>query len=210
MPTWNGTFTQTDDWTAASFLGMFWAAYAERVKAITGNLRGIVPASVGSPAAFGDGSGEDPSPMHASPKAVGAGDLASKVYASLPSLAYEGSSPVQYRFTISAMQRLGIYPIPYQLAGDPHRTWQWAVDADDTAWPVPWTWSTLAAAAGVPARGFTRKFPKEFSSAGQTTYDMGVDVLGSAVAATAIADGDKARCLFNATGYRSGEVYKRV
>lgn len=194
MPNWNDIFDETTDWTAVEFLGMFWDAYIERIEALTGNRRGGTHnATTGIPEFFTgvcvDSSEQElPGTMHGNPLAVVAGIYPAKV---ADSVEYSGEYPFDYVFAIRILQNLARTLQPQRFAACQHTVWQWAKDEDEEAWPEPWTWSELAAAAGLNSAGFTRKYPRE----------IGVGVA---------ADGDKARAVSTGGGLKAGEVYKRV
>ncbi|MEN6532724.1 MAG: hypothetical protein ABFD89_03625 [Bryobacteraceae bacterium] len=209
MPGWNDTFSAADDWTAVAFLEMFWNAYIERIKILTANYRNVEP--FGPPPYFGTDTGY-PSLNRAHPTAVAAGDLAATTSYTI---AYTDplTVPSSYHFTIALLQKMAALQLAFQNpSGDAGYVLAWAKDTSDTDYPALMTWADMVIATGMNSSGFTRKFPKEFATAGQTEYGMGHDINGDDIAPVAVANGDKARCLFDsvAPAFRAGEVYKRV
>lgn len=232
---WNDIFDENTDWTAVSFLQMFWNAYIERVRILTANFRRydsrIVALEPGDPwysynyrnriclFSAAPASPEDQRLAYGHPRQIVAGDYVARAIPYSQPFPYltDGDfqftdDPAEYSFCIQLLQGLASAQNSFADYGG---GLVWVVDDDATTWPLAWTWDTLAARVGLDARGFTRKLPAEFHPA-STRYNVysghgaSVATINANTSNPLIANGDKARCLSTSGGLRAGEVYKRV
>lgn len=148
MPNWNANFTNDDDWTAVSFIEMFYKAANERITLLL-SLQ-YPPALLTVPV------------------------LGTDVQSQAKILPLQG-------FIQAWLDKFVNTTLTIQASSIALVDWKW-------------TTTTLYAAAGMNAGGFTRKYPREFANEYQTTYTDG----------SAVANGHRARQLSDL------QIYDRV